>query len=319
MAYGDGGSSFWFVDGEHSPEHYMLLAAVPAGLKLARYQGKVWAVYDAGVVHPIDNPEAAWRFGQTDRTNNPDALELDGRLHICWSTTTGERPADLRSQSFTGEPPVVIPSFPPTDQAIGIGIFDDPVGPRIIDVSEAVTPNVRAVFWQIGTNGQSQSKALAKSLNVGALAYKDGYGLTPTQVPSGFRALVFAYPKPDRDVPYSLGRVDETLEILTRAGISCDLAVATYCQWNGETYDLSEQKVLDMLAGVWRLGVFYKVGAFWCYTRRKPIAGPVILDGLEKWPNLQTAVNRMKAASGDWQHFPPYHQPVEFFEPLGAL
>lgn len=257
------------------------------------------------------------------------ATQRDGSAILSRSVPIGWTP----SNQFTlyTPPAVIIPTFEPTAQKIGIGIFDDPAGPaRIIDISETVTPNVRAVFWEIGTNGRSQSLALARSLNVGALAYKDDHGLRPLQVPTGYRALVFAYPDPNRDIAWSLGRLNDTLQALHAAQIPCDIDLGTYCMWDGTVYDIPEQKALDWMGNVWRLVVHgvenlggpYPIGAIWCYTRRKPIAGPVVLDGLEHWPNLQTAVDRMKAASGDWQHFPPFGEapPAEpFLPPFGSL
>ncbi len=214
--------------------------------------------------------------------------------------------------------PVVIPTFPKTDQQIGIGLFDDLDGPRIQDFSEVVSPNTRAIFWQIGTPGQSKTKELARTLNVGAEAYKDGYGV-PT-VPDGFRALVFAYPTESLDVASSLGRVEMTLNSLTAAKVPCDLAVAMYCQYRQPgDYALPLQKVMDMLAGVWRLGIEYKVGALWGFTKRRMSGGQVV-DGVLYWPELETCYERLQMASGDWQHFPPYAAPPEtFWAPLGDL
>ncbi len=248
-------------------------------------------------------------------------MGLDGRVRVAIS---GANCRVVSESQFTPlpVPPIVIPTFPATTQKIGIGLFDDLTGPRIQDYSEVVSPSTRAIFWKVGTTGEAKSKALAKSMNVGAEAYKDGYGLAPSQVPAGFRALVFAYPSKDRTVEASLGLVDAALKGLTTAGVPCDLAMAMYCQYRQPgDYALPLQKVLDMLAGVWRLGLAYRVGACWGFTKRRMSNGQVV-DGVDYWPELQTCYGRLKAASGDWQHFPPYAvtPPVTpFWEPLGDL
>jgi hypothetical protein len=123
------------------------------------------------------------------------------------------------------------------------------------------------------------------------------------------------------DVATSLGRVETTLKALKAQQVPCDLAVAMYCQYRAPgDYALPIQKVLDMLAGAWRLGLAYQVGALWGFTKRRLRNGTVV-DGVDYWPELRECYERMKAASDDWEHFPPFSTvpPETFWAPLGDL
>lgn len=252
------------------------------------------------------------------------AEQTDGTLRLAWN---GDQEAFLWSGDgwpLVPSPPVVIPTFKKTPLKIGVGLFDDPSGPaNIISVGEPIQPNSKAILWGVGTPGQSDARALAKTLNVGAEAYTDVYAFSPSKLPAGFRPLVYAYAKATLTVAQSTDLVRTALYDFHQLGIQCDLAVSTYRQWNGTGYSLPEQQVLDMLKAAWDLAIEFKVGAVWCYTLRKPITGPVILDGILKFPDtIGVAVDRMRGASGDWQHFPPYAEsppPDSFWAKLGDL
>ncbi len=251
------------------------------------------------------------------------AEQTDGTLLLGWNGDQESFPWSGSGWPILTEPPVVIPTFKKTALKIGVGIFDDPNGDaNIIAVGEPVKPNSKAVLWGVGTPGQSDARALAKTINVGVEAYTDVYAFPPSKLPKGFRPLVYAYAKSTLSVEESTDLVRTCLYDFQQAGIQADLAVSTYCQWNGTSYALSEQKVLDMLKSAWELAIEFEVGAIWCYTLRKPISGPVILDGILKFPDtIGVAVERMRAASGDWMHFPPYAPPPSgiFWERIEEL
>jgi hypothetical protein len=78
---------------------------------------------------------------------------------------------------------------------------------------------------------------------------------------------------------------------------------------------------MDMAAGVWRLGLEYRIGAVWGFTKRRLHNGQVV-DGVDYWPELRECYDRLKTASGDWQTFPPYADqppPDDFWAKLGDL
>lgn len=216
-------------------------------------------------------------------------------------------PVDLSAEP---DPVVTVPTFQKTPNAVGIGLFDDLTGPRIIEVGERPSPNVEAVLHTIPQPGDTsrptlaQSRALADSIGRPCLVYADKHGLAPSQMPSGCRGLLYAYPSAKR-------ALSETLELVTqdcrafRAARNApfDIAMALYRQWNPSGYPLSEQQVLDTAAGVWRLAVEYGAGAVWVFSKQR-IWGTELVDGVDRFPSFQMALARMKAATPDWQTFP---------------
>jgi hypothetical protein len=202
-------------------------------------------------------------------------------------------------------PGPIIPNFATTTQQIGIGMFDDMVGPRIISYTEELSSNVRAIFVD-----DSQIEDLVPSLELSGTIgwpveiYHDGYGLDPDDVPGGTRGLVFAYPTEGAEVSTSLQIVRANMNALANADVPMDIAVAAYCQYRGPgDYALTEQKVLDMMAGVWDLAREFHVGSLWLFSKAR-FHGEVLVDGVDYWQSIATAVERMKAASADWTHFP---------------
>jgi hypothetical protein len=69
------------------------------------------------------------------------------------------------------------------------------------------------------------------------------------------------------------------------------------------SYALTEQKVLDMLGGMWDLAREFHVGSIWLFSKAR-FHGEVLVDGVDFWQSIATAVQRMKEASADWTHFP---------------
>jgi hypothetical protein len=243
-------------------------------------------------------------------------------MYIAWSENAGATSESVIEKELTGlaqpwpSKPIIIPAFEKTALKIGVGLFDDLKGPRIIDWSEKPSSNVEAVFWDIkSAETRDESKRVAASLRVGAEAYRDGYGMTVTQVPSGFRALVFAYPHASISVSESVSRVKAVLKEMKAKHIPSDLAVAAYCQYRAPgNYALPLQKVLDALSAMWGLGIDYEVGSIWAFTKARR-AGTQLVDGVDYWPELQEAINRMKSASGDWKNFPPFSSATPPVEP----
>jgi hypothetical protein len=202
-------------------------------------------------------------------------------------------------------PGPIIPYFTPTTQQIGIGMFDDMVGPRIMDYTETPSANVRAIFFDTrDPENLAPSMDVSDELGWPVEIYKDGYGLDPDDVPSGTRALIFAYPTEGAAVSTSLQIVRANMNACANAHVPMDLACAAYCQYRGPgDYALTEQKVLDMLGGMWDLAREFHVGSIWLFSKAR-FHGEVLVDGVDFWQSIATAVQRMKEASADWTHFP---------------
>jgi hypothetical protein len=321
-------SHVWFWNGEYFKEYPIAFPSYGGSIFRGSDQ-KIYLVYASGkfeycIVHKLEDPTKGWWFGREEKAYNGCGWTdmATGKMWIAWSENAGATSESVIEKELTGlaQPwpakPIIIPAFEKTALKIGVGLFDDLKGPRIIDYSEKPSSNVEAVFWDIRSGEtKDEAKRLAASLKVGAEAYRDGYGMTVTQVPSGFRALVFAYPSAAISVDESVNKVKAVLKEMKAKHIPRDMALAMYCQYRAPgNYALPLQKVLDTLTKMWSLGIDYEVGAMWCFTKYRR-DGTTLVDGVDYWPELQEALDRMKKASGNWEWFPPFSSAIPPIEP----
>lgn len=87
--------------------------------RLFTWRGGLWVIYvtnvivDGAILHAVDDPTRGYVVGTYNRSFHPDAREVDGRLHVAWSTTAGERLDDIQRQMVTAAPqPWPVPSLP---------------------------------------------------------------------------------------------------------------------------------------------------------------------------------------------------------------
>jgi hypothetical protein len=260
-------------------------------------------------------------------------LLADGRLLVACQGVAG---GWIDSSAFT---PLVdvpegvrVPTFRRTSRRIGVGEFGavDPF-PRIIGPSEDADASTEAVLFTLGDTDRAGARARADALKRPLLIYPDRHGLKPSDVGSD-RGLVFAYPTAGLSVAGTLALVRTDCERLQDAGIPFDVAGALYRQFTVEdgedAYPLSEQKVLDVLAGVWDIAIETGAEALWLFAKWRTYRGRLV-DGSDMWASFQTALARLRAASGNWRQFPrpslapvpakPSEPPTPFFPRLEAL
>ena len=245
------------------------------------------------------------------------AVHGDGSCTVAVSLPAGF----VHSSTFLPHQPpsATIPVFEETDEAIGIGVFQEPSAPGLailldggsdqIDPRYPVTPETRAVFC-----GPSQSveysRALAASVKVPALYYLDAYGLTPEQVPEDFRPALYCYPYGDAPITDTLALAEADMAEMFEAGISFDLVVAGYLQFRGPgDYALTEAQVLDTLGALWPLAIKYEAGACWIFHYGR-FYNEQLVDGVSYWPSVSEAVRRLRAASWYWRQFPTLDETV---------
>jgi hypothetical protein len=202
---------------------------------------------------------------------------------------------------------VVIPNFRRTSKAIGIGEFGavHPF-PRIIGKDEEHDASTEAVLFTLGDKDRDGARDRANALKRQLLIYPDRHGLKASDVGPD-RGLVFAYPTPGLSVRGTLELVRADCERLRDARIPFCVAGALYRQFRDEdgedAYPLSEQKVLDVLAGVWDIAIETGAEALWLFAKWRTYQGRLV-DGSDMWPSFQKALARLRAASGNWRRFP---------------
>lgn len=207
--------------------------------------------------------------------------------------------------------PIIVPVFVSTDQQIGVGIFDEPQGPNLIGGGDEADAETKGVLYTIGRDSLSVAAATAALLKIPLEAYWDSASAYPASavphVPGvTVRPLVQCYPLHDETTASFRTRIRSSIQGLVHAGYPVDLLPATYCQIQGNgTFNLGEQQVLDALQVTWETAIEFHAGALWCFTWDRGHGQ----DGLVRWPSLMEAVMRMRAASGNWRHFPTIPQP----------
>lgn len=228
---------------------------------------------------------------------------------------TGWRPVDLLAPPVSTPEPIRIPTFTPTDQKIAIGLLDEPGGPDFYGAKTASSHE--AVFYTIDSHDDlATAIATAKAQHLVLAVYDDRQPyrhtkfkeVAPVAEAEGVtaRALVRCYPEPAETAFDFKAKLDANCEDLADRGIPFDFIGAAYRRVvNVGQYLLTEQKVLDRMPVVFDVGVRYRVGAIWWFLYRRPEEGKgPMLDGALMWPSFMEAINRQRAASADWRHFP---------------
>lgn len=210
----------------------------------------------------------------------------------------------------TPGPPVTVPTFMHSPHAIGVGMFDDMDGPRLMDATEVPAANVRAVFHHVGRGSVQASMAVAKSLGWPCEFWWDDHQHDPSDVPQGGRGLVFGYATDDQSVAETVDLFTSRATGLKNAGIPIDVGILLARKWRPSGYALGEQHVLECAAAIWTAAVELGCGAAWIFSKHR---GDV--DGVDAFPSFQKAVSRMKGASPDWRTFPKYRVSAPTPEP----
>lgn len=282
---------------------YKLAVPAYAG-NLFRHRGRLY-IANGGKIHDLEDPEHGWVVGQLGGPRHNTIGWSDGtRMWVAWSENEG---ADLDSvnevalEGDAAEWPIEVPVFKKTHLKIGIGMFDDLVGPRIIDATESPSSNTKALLHdeKNGTIPLDTSRIHAAAANIPCLRYSDDHGaITPTD--SNDRSLVYCYPKSNLTLAQTVARVTADVKRLHEADKPFDCAVALYCQWNGHTYALTEQQVVDTLGELWPVFLQYPPGALWIMSKNRGNGK----DGVIAFDSFKLTLTRLKQASGDWTHFP---------------
>jgi hypothetical protein len=244
---------------------------------------------------------------------NPDVGALaSGLVRVVSSRTAGEGPGDLRTYDInpvTGavngilqpwvdltQPAIRVPTFRPTDRKIGLGLFDEPLpAPQIAGDGDPVMAETRAQWRQVPFVPFPTVYPL--------MALKDGPTYKPAECPAGCLPFIESYPIPYQESPVQCAaRIQGIVEAMIAAGHhELVLDPCVFLGWNGSVYVRDEQIVIDTLWELWELTLkFPQIVAWWGFTYDRGHG----IDGLIRWPNIQEAWRRLRAASADWRHFP---------------
>lgn len=227
---------------------------------------------------------------------------VDGKLMVAISLPKDKKTYFVHESEFKPAPNSPIQLLPRT-LTVGVGMFNDTEQYRIIDTTEPTdTGTVKAVLCGTWDSEEKRSAALAraKKFGVGCLMYKDKFGLKASEVPIGMRALLYAYPAKGES-PLSVRKKLRTdIEEMEANGVPYDIAIATYRQWNGKSYDLDMQTVRDTLFEIADLLLDYKPGALWAFAKTRANGN----DGVLAFTELTSDVLALREWSLDWRSFP---------------
>ncbi len=300
---------------------------------ICRHGGEAFRVdwvNDTRVVH-LATSKYGWVVDtKGELSHNVDIVSEDGILQVCGSTGAGERPHEFRKYIIdTSAPmedlsdlhvPIVEPTFPKLSHFAWMFVLDDPQAQWHMSwVDGPVYPNTRGILYTVDKDTNwAAAVSMARQFNLPIYAYCDQPRYTHP-VPSAPGVTVFAvpqaYPTVAETAAQALVRIEEEIKKLV-ADKHPFLGVlsAMYCQWNGTTYSLELQKVLDVADGVHDLVRKYSIDAnvMFTYTRG---GGK---DGIVAFPELQRAASAIVASPLGQEEWPiklPIEPPVEPPEP----
>jgi hypothetical protein len=265
------------------------------------------------------------------------ARQSDGTILVAATTGVGQLPHELITykvdplrRTVNGDPativdltkaPITIPIPPPavrmptftaTTQKIGIGLFDEPNARA--DFFGDGSRNPKAVFYTRPSDDNAHNvawpevAAFAKAANLPVAYYTDWRNADHRKIPAADGVAVIPhlclYPKAGESNSAFLASVEPI--VASHAALGPWAGVfATYRQWNGQSYPLGEQQVLDAAEIIWNLARKYRACALWGFNYKRPwqATDANAVDGLIKWPSFQTMLSRLRAASGNADHF----------------
>lgn len=267
-----------------------------------RHRDRVYVAND-GKIHDLEDPNHGWVVGEPGKRYNTCGWSDGTRIFVAWSENEGANIESVHEEPLIGDPkpwPVELPVFEKTHLKIGIGMFDDLVGPRIIDTFEHSSSNTKALLHNEGGSvSLDTSRIYAERANIPCERYTDKHGAAiPTD--QNDRSLVYCYPTPGQSVAYTVEKVQRDVKNLHERGLPFDCAVALYRMWNGFVYVLTEQEVCDTIGALWPLFLEYPPGALWIMSKNRGNGQ----DGIIASRAFQETLVRLKLASGDWTHFP---------------
>lgn len=309
-------SHVWYWDGATWTRHRLAWPAY--GGTAFRGRDGVYLAYSSGaqeraIVHRVDDASRGWLLGRKDHCYNACGWtdHVTGETWIAWSENAGATTDSVREERLVGEPkpwpvapptPITVPTLEKTSLKIGLLVFDHPAR-QIIEVGEAPSTATGAVLYTLSRGWLSQSRALAKTLDLYCLIYGDAHGLTPDRVPDDgdCLGLIYAYPSSYLTATQTLKLVEADCKAFARAKRQMAINLALYRRVRvsaaGEvSYDVDEQKMLDVFAGAWDIANKYGITLRTLYTQRRGNADTGLIDGIDKWPSAQELLRRAKAS-----------------------
>ncbi len=289
------------------------------GWKAGGHQLGIWGTWGGYIVGQsyiapgIDAINAAsgelLRVCDGDSPVQPHAAELDGRIVVAFSA---DAPQFVCSDDFKPAPekvidPVRVPDFPDCQHVMAMSFADDPEAP---DWSE---------FCTLGRDDIHEAIARAKARKVPLVGYWDRHEFDVDTVATGAAIALAAgvrfipqamfYPKPNESAETFRARIEPTAREMQRRWPDDWAAYgAAYRQWNGVSYPLGLQQVLDCQRVTYDVCRQFKARVLTWFAWRRPdeLDQPVV-DGVLMFPELQESARRLKSAVSTRHQFPKQH------------
>jgi hypothetical protein len=268
---------------------------------------------------------------------HPQVAKVGGQLHVLTTTGAGEQlvydhngkvigelerrigtlpdlpewePIDLTA--LPSPPAVTVPTYPKTDQPIGIGIIDEPDGPVLEAPGWPVTGRGVGVWFTCGTRlTETESQAafrMARELNLPCYAYVDDLRHLddPDLIPKApaditYRVMLNTYPIAGESRSAFTRRIVAGFANIESRGFAAHQIDPMLCGFlgKGNAGVRTEQEVLDSHEVMWDLMRSWGLQAAWIFNWARGWN-----DGLARVPTLMESAKRLRAASADWTCFP---------------
>lgn len=222
------------------------------------------------------------------------AVLPDGRAMAAVSFDSAEFIPSERFTTTWPEPKATVPDFAICEHVMAMAFADDPEEPEW------------ASFCTMNRDDWRTPIDEARHLHRPVIGYWDGYTFNFEQfaefreAASGVRCIPVAmcYPHIGESPADFRRRVEPTIARLAR-DYPDDAGVygAAYRQWNGTTYPLALQQVLDCAWELYDLCTKYRVRVLLWFAWRRPWQkDQVVVDGVLKFAEFQEMARRLKAA-----------------------
>lgn len=320
------GNLRWSDQYRDDPAQGLLYPTTQGGVTLGQNRGQ--PDYVAGL-SPSGRFEAAPVLGmEPSLCMAPDGLSWAA----CWRQLHGQ----IGMALLPPFPPVVtvsepprLPTFTATTQRVGIAIVGDsqggpdwasvldPVGPRTVAIFHPIvgwleTKNAAGVIVRRPVT-PAESLDYAEKHHLRCFAYDDGWdAIDPSTVPPRMDVALQCYTKADGVESLEAYR-DRIIRRLASVNPIRDRAALHVVLRATVPAGFTLQAVLDKMPVGWDLTCDFTAAAQWYFCDQRA-------DGINAHPELRTAIDRNRAASADWQHFPTFtptpEPPVETDPPM---